>query len=119
MGVITVSGIKVFAHHGCMAEERQIGSDYIVNVEVCADLSTSAKSDRLEDTVDYVSINQIVKQQMAISSNLLENVVQRILDSIASSHPNVLRADVEVFKINPPINGDVASVSVKQRFNRT
>ena len=70
---------------------------------MCADLSTSAKSDSLKDTVDYVSINQIVKQQMAISSNLLENVVQRILDSIASSHPNVLRADVEVFKINPPI----------------
>ena len=76
MGVITVSGIRVFAYHGCMAEERQIGSDYIVNVEVCADLSTSAKSDSLEDTVDYVSINQIVKQQMAISSNLLENVVE-------------------------------------------
>lgn len=119
MGIISVSGIRVFAHHGCMSEERLIGSDYIVNVEVCADLSISANTDRLEDTVDYVSINQIVKEQMAISSNLLEHVVQRILEAIAIEHPCVSKAEVEVFKINPPINGDVSSVSVKRQYVRS
>ena len=53
MGIISVSGIRVFAHHGCMSEERLIGSDYIVNEG--ADLSISANTDRLEDTVDYVN----------------------------------------------------------------
>lgn len=118
MGTIRVNEIRVFAYHGCMSEERMIGSDYIVNVEVQADFSKSAVTDQLEDTVDYVSINDIVKQQMGIASNLLEQVVQRIIDAISKKHSNVLEVEVEVFKMNPPINGDVASVSVKQHYKR-
>lgn len=118
MGIISVNEIKVFAYHGCMPEERKIGSDYIVNVEVEADFYKSAQTDQLNDTVDYVSINQIVKQQMAISSNLLEHVVQRVIDVILEKHPIISRVEVEVFKINPPINGDVKSVSFKQEVSK-
>lgn len=116
MGTIFVNDIKVYAHHGCMPEERRIGSDYIVNIEVKADLSKSAITDNLEDTVDYVSINQIVKDQMAISSNLLEHVAQRIINAIIEKHDEVREVVVDVSKINPPINGDVKSVTVKQSF---
>ena len=59
MGVITVSGIRVYAFHGCLEEEAKIGSDYIVDVEIVADLSKSSLSDDLNDTVDYVLVNKI------------------------------------------------------------
>ena len=32
-------------YHGCMDEEEKIGSDYVVNLEVKTDLSTSSKTD--------------------------------------------------------------------------
>ena len=47
MGIIKVENIRVFAHHGCLKEETAIGSDYRVDLEVKADLKTSAKSDKL------------------------------------------------------------------------
>ena len=53
MGKILLKNIHIYAYHGCMIEEK-IGSDYIVNLTVNADLSLSSVTDKLEDTVDYV-----------------------------------------------------------------
>lgn len=95
-----------------------IGSDYRVDLEITADLSQPAASDKLSETVDYVHLNNIVKEEMAVRSNLLEHVAQRIIDRIFSEINEVTQVMVEVSKINPPIGGDVESVSVKLRFNR-
>ncbi|TAI47572.1 dihydroneopterin aldolase [Flagellimonas allohymeniacidonis] len=118
MGKITVNNIRVHSNHGCLKEEKLIGSDYRVDLEVSADLSKPAVSDRLSETVDYVHLNNIVKEEMAIPSKLLENVAQRILNRILSEIETVNSAEITVSKINPPIGGDVESVSVKIKNSR-
>jgi dihydroneopterin aldolase len=112
MGKIHVKGIRLYAYHGCMAEEAKIGANYLVDVVVHANLETSAYSDRLSDTADYVHINRIVSSQMGIRAHLLEVVCQRIIEQILSEMPLVEKAKVRVTKLNPPINGNVESVSV-------
>ena len=82
---IILKNIRVRANHGCLAEEGIIGSDYRVDVKVKVPLEKSIKSDRLADTVD------------------------RIFKELSE----VQKITLEIAKINPPINGDVASVSVK------
>lgn len=118
MGKIKLSNIRVYAYHGCLKEESIIGSDYSVEVEVDADLTKAAVSDDLKDTVDYVLINHIVKQEMAIKSKLLEHVAKRILDRILESSKAISKAEVTVSKINPPINGDVEMVSINLQLTR-
>lgn len=118
MGTIRVRDIKIHANHGCMEEEKKIGGDYIVNVELTTNLDTSAKSDKLEDTVDYVAIYGIVNQEMAIRSKLLEVVVERIIQRIMMEHFEVETINVEVQKINPPIGGEVGYVSVERNRKR-
>ncbi|EDP69506.1 dihydroneopterin aldolase [Flavobacteriales bacterium ALC-1] len=113
MGIIKVENIRVFAHHGCLKEETAIGSDYRVDVEVIANLDKSAKSDNLNHTVDYVFLNNVVREEMAKPSKLLETVAQRILDRIFSEDEMVTKAAVSVSKINPPIGGDVEMVTIK------
>lgn len=100
-----------------MDEESRIGTDYEVNVSVWADLSESAETDKLKDTVDYVALNRIVKEEMAIRAKLLEVVAKRIVDRILAEHSLVTRAKVSVSKLAPPIQGDVERVSVV--FNST
>ncbi|GFD75516.1 7,8-dihydroneopterin aldolase [Tenacibaculum sp. KUL113] len=112
MGIIRVNDIRVFTNHGCLDEEARIGSEYRVDIEVKADLQTSAKKDNLVDTVDYVHLNKIVKEEMAIRSKLLEHVAQRILDRIFKEIQLVDEAEVSVAKINPPIGGNVAEVAI-------
>lgn len=118
MGIIDVTNIKVYAYHGCLAEETKIGSDYLVNVSVEADLTKAAATDALEDTVDYVHINRIVKEEMAIAAQLLEHVADRIIQRILLEIKIVMKVTVSVSKINPPIGGDVEKVSIKLKFNR-
>lgn len=113
MGIIKVKNIKVYAYHGCLIEEGKIGSEYRVDVTVKADLSKSAVTDELADTVDYVQLNKIVKEEMAIRSKLLEEVSKRILDRILAEISIVNFVKIEVSKLNPPIGGNVAMVTIE------
>jgi len=112
MQQIHLKDIRVFNNHGCLVEEEKIGSEYIVNLTVDADLSLASSSDSLLDTVDYVHLNKIVKEQMAIRSKLLEHVAKRIIDVIFKELKLVQKVSVSVSKVNPPIGGDVAEVIV-------
>lgn len=108
----------MFAHHGCLKEETQIGSDYRVDLEVKANLQTSAKSDKLIDTVDYVLLNRIIKEEMKVPTYLLETVAKRILKRILKEDELVSKATVWVRKLNPPIGGDVEMVTIKMTEKR-
>ena len=118
MGKIRLNNIRVHAWHGCLKEESIIGSDYRVDLEVSSDLSKPSVSDSLSDTVDYVHLNNIVKEEMGIKSKLLEHVAQRILKRIFLEIESITVAEVSVSKINPPIGGDVESVSVNIKKSR-
>jgi dihydroneopterin aldolase len=113
MGIIKVENIRVFAYHGCLKEETKIGSDYRVDIKVKANLKTSSQTDALEDTVDYVFLNKVIKQEMSIPSKLLETVAKRILDRVFNEDRMVKKATVCISKINPPIGGDVEQVTIK------
>lgn len=112
MGIIRLTNIRVFTNHGCLVEEAKIGSDYRVDLEIKADLRKSAETDELVDTVDYVHLNRIVKEEMAIRSKLLEHVAKRIIVRVFDELPMVSRILLEVSKINPPIGGDVQQVTI-------
>ena len=112
MGKIQVNNIKLYSYHGCLEEEAKIGSWYRVDVEVDGDLTKSSRTDDLSDTIDYVHLNHIVKEEMAVRSKLLEEVGQRILDRFFKEISMLEKARVSVAKINPPIGGNVAEVAV-------
>ncbi|OEK06050.1 dihydroneopterin aldolase [Flavivirga aquatica] len=118
MGIIKIENIRVFAYHGCLKEETKIGSDYRVDLEVEANLQSSAISDKLYDTVDYVFLNRIIKEEMKIASHLLETVAKRILNRIFNEDKLVKKATVWVSKLNPPIGGDVEKVTIKMTDKR-
>jgi len=118
MGVIKVENIRVFAHHGCLSEETKIGSDYRVDLKIKADLQPSALSDKLSETVDYVLLNKIIKEEMKQPSYLLETVAKRILNRIFEEDQLVTKATVSVSKLNPPIGGDVEKVTIKMTEKR-
>jgi dihydroneopterin aldolase len=111
MGLITVEGIRVFAYHGHLPEEAVLGGHFIVNVWVTADTSEVEKTDDLNDTVDYVRIIEIVKEQMAIRYDMIEVPAKRIIEAILTLN-KVQKVKVEVEKIQPPIDATFDKISV-------
>ena len=118
MGKIIVDDLEVYAYHGCFLEERKIGSEYKLKIWVEGDFSNAEKSDNLEDTIDYVRISDIVNNEMAVSSKLIEYVADRILSKIFNEWPNVLKAGLLIKKINPPMNVFANSVQYQLEKNR-
>ncbi len=118
MGVIKVENIRVFANHGCLTEETKIGSDYRVDLTVKADLQPSAVSDQLSDTVDYVFLNRIVREEMYKPTHLLETVAKRIVTRILGEDDMVQKVSIKISKLNPPIGGDVEKVTIKMAEKR-
>lgn len=119
MGIIKLKNIRTYSYHGCLIEEGKIGSDYTVNLEVKTDLRKSSLTDDLKDTVDYVLLNRIVVEEMAIRSDLLEHVAHRIITRIFEEIPEISRIIVAVSKLNPPIGGDVESVTIEMEEYRS
>ena len=112
MGEIILKNIRTFSYHGCLVEESKIGSNYRVDLKVKTNLSKSCSSDNLKDTVDYVFLNKVVEEEMALRANLLEHVAQRIIDRIFNESAAVTKIKVSVSKLNPPIGGDVEAVTI-------
>lgn len=115
---IILENIRIYAYHGCLDEETKIGSDYRVDMTVEASLEKSAATDNLMDTVDYVMLNRIVKEEMAVPSKLLEHVVERINTRVLFELSLVESVLTKVSKLNPPIIGDVQAVCVEMGKKR-
>ena len=111
MGLIKVEGIKIYSYHGHLQEEAILGGHFIVNVNVNADTSKVEKSDDLDDTIDYVKIIEIVKEEMSIRSSMIEHPAARIADEILLQK-YVIDVQVEVEKLNVPIAESFNKISV-------
>jgi dihydroneopterin aldolase len=114
---IEVNGIQLYAFHGCLEEEGRIGGHYIVDVSLTTDFTSAALSDDLTQTVDYVDINRIVSEEMAIRSKLIEHVGQRISRRIYQELKAIEKLKVKITKLCPPINGDVQNVAIIIKSN--
>ena len=54
----------------------------------------------------------MIKEEMSKKCNLIENVANRILDSLFKKFDNLYEADLKVSKMNPPMGGMIKSVSI-------
>lgn len=110
--IIEVNGIRLYAFHGCLEEEGRIGGYYTVDVSITTDFTESFSSDNLVDTIDYVKINSIVKEEMKIRSKLIEHVGFRINHRLKQEIKQVFSSKVKIIKHTPPIGGEVDNVAI-------
>lgn len=118
MGKIVVEGIKIYAYHGCFREEAVIGTNFQIDVELDTDFSTPANSDNIEDAVNYQAVFTVIKEQMAIRSNLLEHVSKRIMDELFKEFAAVEKIKLKVSKLNVPLGGHIDNVAVQVERER-
>ena len=110
---ILFENLKIYAYHGVLPEEKIIGTYYILNVEVHADLWKAVGTDDLTDTVNYAEIDEIIHKQMKIPSKLMEHVAGQILKEIKVKFPQVSFIKIKITKTNPPMKGEMDGVSVE------
>jgi 7,8-dihydroneopterin aldolase/epimerase/oxygenase len=116
---ITLSGIEVFAHHGALPHERELGQRFVVDVALVLDLAAAARSDALADTVDYGRLASRVAEAVTEEPcDLIEAVAGRVADACLSDH-RVDEVEVTIHKPHAPLPVVAREVSVTLRRART
>ncbi|MDE0545179.1 dihydroneopterin aldolase [Microbacterium sp. C7(2022)] len=109
---ITLTGLRVFGHHGVFPDERRDGQEFIVDLALFLDTRPAAASDDVADTVHYGELAERVASLVANDPvDLLETLVERIARDTLT-HPLVERVRVTVHKPHAPIPLTFADVSV-------
>ena len=106
-GILELEGMEFHAHHGCLEREKIAGNDFVVDFRGEMDMSAAAESDRLEDAVNYALIYDVVAEEMAKPSDLLEHVAGRIVKALEARFPEFTSFSVRVSKRRPPVSGIV------------
>lgn len=118
MAVISINDMRFYAHHGCFEQERAIGTHFRVDLSFTTDTKAAEVSDNIADTVSYLDVYQVVKEEMMKPSHLLEHVARRVGERVLSNFPTVDCLKVKVSKLNPPLGGQMDSVGVELEMAR-
>lgn len=102
-----LEGMEFHSFHGVLEREKAAGNLFVVDFRGILDMRAAAKSDTLEDAMDYSKIYDVVAEQMAVPSELLEHVAGRIVEAIAAQFPQLESFSVRVSKRRPPVAGIV------------
>ncbi|MFA7042834.1 MAG: dihydroneopterin aldolase [Bacteroidales bacterium] len=112
MDYLLINNMQFYAYHGVYEQEYKVGNNYLVDLKLGIDLSKACKSDSLEDTINYASVFDKVNTIMKKPCKLIEHLAENICQELKASFPEIQNIEIKATKVNPPIQGQVDSVSV-------
>ncbi len=109
---IRLNQLQFHAPIGWYAEERLLGSDIVIDIELKSKIE-EVGNDELSNTVNYETVYEVIKKIVLTPTKLLETVSNKIVDEIFSVYKEVTEVKVIVTKPYPPLGGKVESASVE------
>ncbi len=101
--------------HGIFEEEKILGNDFEVNVDVSID--GQERISTLGQSVDYVQLYSIIKSVMEEPTPLLETVVYDLAERVRLFDEKIKSVHINIKKLHPPIGSFQGAVSIS--FNQT
>jgi dihydroneopterin aldolase len=110
---VEITGLSLYTHHGVSDAEREVGQRLMLDLRLEVGETDATVTDRVEDTVDYAEVCQLVA---LIAQQRSHRTLERLCSTIAER----LLADYELegvwvkaTKPEPPIALPVDEVSVE------
>ncbi len=112
---VAVEGLELAAEVGVYAHERGVKQRLVVDVRCAVDLEAAARSDQLEDALDYDRIAGICRDVAAERHHqLIEAIAGKIADRVRREFGSRV-GGVEVRVAKPGAVPDAATVAVEVR----
>ncbi|MGA9748290.1 MAG: dihydroneopterin aldolase [Nocardioides sp.] len=109
---LAVVGIEAVGHHGVFDFERREGQVFRADLVLGIDTRAAARSDDLQDTVDYGTLVDQVKRAIEQDPvDLIETLAQRIAD-VCLGDDRVGWTEVTVHKPDAPIEATFSDVAL-------
>jgi 7,8-dihydroneopterin aldolase/epimerase/oxygenase len=110
---IEISGLSLYTHHGVSDAEREVGQRLVLDLRLEAGEVDATVTDRIEDTIDYAEVCQLValvaqQRSHRTLERLCSTIAERLLDDY-----ELEGVWVKATKPEPPIPLSVDEVSVE------
>ncbi|MBO4906315.1 MAG: dihydroneopterin aldolase [Bacteroidaceae bacterium] len=115
---IFVRGLRVHAHHGVMPQERIVGADFTLDIDLETDITQAALTDTLDNTISYADVVDVAQREMSQPSALLEHVAHRTASALLSAFPTASAVSISIQKHNPPMHCECMGAGVSLRLTR-
>lgn len=113
MDKITITGLKIFAHHGVFPEETENGQDFYVNAVLYLDCRPAGLSDDLMKSVHYGEVSHfITKFMQEHTCQLIETASEQTVKALLLEFPLIQKVEFELCKPHAPIGLPFEDVSV-------
>jgi 7,8-dihydroneopterin aldolase/epimerase/oxygenase len=115
MALIGIENMRFFAHHGLYEEEQILGNRFSLDVYIETNIEEAQafvenETEQLAHTINYETVFEICKIEMAEPEKLLETVIEKIIYAIKKQFQTIEIIKVRLSKYNPPMNGQVDKV---------
>lgn len=115
---ITITGLRVWGHHGVFEHERRDGQDFVIDAVLWLDTAPAAAGDDLRLTADYGALTSRLAAIVAGEPvNLIETLASRLAQACLAD-PAVYEAEITVHKPQAPVGEPVADIAVTIRRGR-
>ncbi len=109
MALIGIEKMQFFAYHGLYEEERILGNHFSLDVYIETNIEEAHTIEedgieKLTNTINYETVFEICKIQMAETEKLLETVIEKIVYAIKKQFQTIEVIKVRLAKHNPPVN---------------
>ena len=98
---VYLKNVQFFAYHGLYPEEAVNGNMF--EVDLSLQYTRQEPIQKIEETIDYVALYEILKTQMQQRRELLETLGKEICDFIKEKYPQIISIHIDICKLNPPI----------------
>lgn len=119
MDKIHINGIKTYAYHGAIQEERVLGQYFITDLVLHVDLTNASKTDNLSETVHYGEVYNLVEEIVKGEPvSLIERLAGKINAELFDRYDKIIEVETTITKPNPPIDGNYDSVAITLQGKR-
>ncbi|HET9570718.1 MAG TPA: dihydroneopterin aldolase [Bacteroidales bacterium] len=112
MDFLQLNHMQFHAYHGVFEQEKKIGNTYFIDLKIGADFTKACKSDQIEDTINYASVFHEIQEEMKNNCNLIEHLAENICQRLKSTFAEMQLIELKLTKQNPPLHGQLESVSI-------
>ena len=114
MDHIQIKELEVFANHGVLKQENELGQKFVVSVDLTVDTSKAAESDDIEDAVNYVEVAELIHSETKRNTfQLIEHLAGHLAEQILLTFPLVKSLSLRIDKPWAPIRLPLKTVSVE------
>ena len=116
---IEINGLEIFAHHGLLPEERDLGQLFRFDLKLTLSECPACETDEIADTAEYAAIvDRVVALVTGNTYQLLEKLVSVIADDILQRNSSIESVRIRAAKTAPPLSHALDSIAISLERNR-